>query len=263
MSPICGAVAALGFLSRANRSGFNYKRHSFSMKSLLLSLLLVSAGSYAAAIPATYGTASHSTPYWQELATYDIHNNLVDQYGISWSTDGGSTWGREDLTVGDSVKFQFNMHKAHVGTHYADHLKAWLDWDQSGTFEAGEAIVYGKQDLPDLLGTDRAPAPGEANFQFMSDFFTIEESHIGSLWLRGRVVCSESLNRSLGGHWNDQWSRSDSYYEDGFNPTGHLHQGEVEEWEITVNPVPDAGSTLALLGVALVGLGFIKRRKAA
>lgn len=233
------------------------------MKSLLLSLLLVSAGSYAAAIPATYGTASHTTTKWQELATYDAGNNLVDEFGISWSIDGGTTWGREDLTVGDSVKFQFNMHKKNVGTHYADHLKAWLDWDQSGTFEDGEAIVYAKQDLPALLGTNLAPALNEANFQFLSDFFTIEESHIGSLWLRGRVVCSESLNSSLGGRWNEQWSRSDSFYEDGFKPVGHLYQGEVEEWEITVNAVPDTGSTLALLGAALVGLGFIKRRKTA
>ncbi len=233
------------------------------MKSLLFTLLLISIGSFCYAIPASYGTASHSTTKWQELATYDAGNNLVDQFGISWSVDGGSTWGREDLTVGQTVKFQFNMHKKNVGTHYADHLKGWLDWDQNGTFEADEAIVYGKQDLPALLGTNRAPAPGEANFQFFSNDFTISESHIGDLWLRGRVVCSESLNKSLGGNWNNQWDKSDSYYENGFKPTGHLHQGEVEEWKITVSAVPDTGSTLALLSVALIGLGFVKRRKAA
>ncbi len=235
---------------------------------LLTSLLFIGSYGYAVSVPsidASYGDASHDTTKWQELAT----DSESDSYGIRWSVDGGSTWGREDLTVGQTVQFQFNMHKDHVGTHYADHLKAWIDWDQNGSFaEDSNVLIYEEVLLPE---GDRSEAGdgvtrganvvSDANYSFTSGSFLIDASYVGSLSLRGRVTCSESLTLDRNA-WEDQWTENYDY-NSRFAPTGHLGQGEVENWKITVNPVPDSGSTLALFGAALFGLGFLKRRKTA
>ncbi len=239
---------------------------------LLTSLLFIGSYGYAVSVPAidaSYGDASHNTTKWQELATYGASNNETDSFGIFWSVDGGTTWGREDLTVGQTVQFQFNMHKDYVGTHYADHLKAWIDWDQNGSFaEANNVLTYEEVLLPE---GDRSEAGdgvtrganvvSNANYTFTSGSFLIDASYVGSLSLRGRVTCSESLtlDRNV---WEDQWTAGYDY-ESRFAPTGKLNQGETEDWTITVNPVSDSGSTLALFGAALLGLGFLKRRKTA
>ncbi len=115
------------------------------MKNLFQSLLLISVviflstNSYA--IPDSYGTAPHKTKKWQELATYDADNNLVDEYGVSWSVDGGDTWGRDDLMVGQTVSFKYDVHKKNVGTHYVDLLKSCVDWDQDGQFDTPLDVV--------------------------------------------------------------------------------------------------------------------------
>ncbi len=241
------------------------------MKSSLLLTSLLFIGSYGysvgvSSIDASYGVATHNTTKWQELATY----SESDPFGVFWSVDGGSTWGREDLTVGQTVQFQFNMHKKHVGTHYADHLKAWIDWDQNGSFaETNNVLTYEEVLLPEGNrsqggdGTTRgANVVSGENYTFTSGSFFIDASYIGSLSLRARVTCSESLSQGLRSSWADQWTAGYDY-ESLFSSTGNLNQGEVEDWTITVNPVPDSGSTFALFGAALLGLGFLKRRKAA
>ncbi len=236
------------------------KKYTHNLKVALLASSPFLIGSNLSAIPESYGTATHSTQTWQELAEYDDNNNLVDPFGISWSVDNGSTWGREDLRVGQTVKFQFNMHKRNVGTHYADFLKVWLDWDKSGIFDADESIFFAQEELPDDIGSYIPPAFGEANFKYFSDDFVIDEAFAGDLWLRGRVVCSESLVVSDGGSWNDQWSPEYlDKYDEIFKPTGHLHQGESEDWNIFVS-VPDASSTFALLASALVAVTLIHRK---
>ncbi|MDQ8203747.1 VPDSG-CTERM sorting domain-containing protein [Pelagicoccus sp. SDUM812003] len=229
------------------------------LKLVLAALSSLVAAATCLAIPASYGTATHSTTEWQELATYD-NNGLVDEQGVFWSVDNGVTWGREALSVGQTVKFQFNMHKRNVGTHYADFVKAWIDWNKNGSFDdPSETIIFAKQELPNVNGSYTPPAPGEADFVFESGDFTIESFHIGSLWLRARVVCSESLNdKRANSVWEDQWDLSDETYNNLFQPTGHLWQGEVEEHKISV--VPDASSTIALLGGALFGLAFFRRQ---
>ena len=232
-------------------------------KLFLITISFLSIASTCFAIPASFGSATHRNPKWQELATYDSNNQLVDQYGIFWSVDNGANWGRDVLQVGQTVQFQFNMHKRHAGTHYADFLKVWLDWDQSGVFEQDESIFYAEQLLSGNMKPNGRALDSEANYTYYSNFFTIDASHVGDLWLRGRVVCSESLLKSAGirGPWSQQWDEPHiSSYSEKFNPTGHLYQGEVEEWKMQVNQVPDAGATVALLGGALTCLGVIRRR---
>ncbi|MCP4268328.1 MAG: hypothetical protein GY777_22595 [Candidatus Brocadiaceae bacterium] len=72
----------------------------------LLPLIFWSVNAFA--IPVSYGVATHNTTNWQEL---DDTLNGADTYGTTWSTDGGSTWGREDLYVGQTIQFKFDLHK--------------------------------------------------------------------------------------------------------------------------------------------------------
>ena len=211
----------------------------------------------AYAIPASYGTATHNTTAWQELN--DSTNN-TSGYGVSWSTDG-SNWGHEILYVGQNVKFKFDMHKKNVGTHYADHMKAWLDWDQDGAFEEGDDVIaYGERTLitseANNLGSWNQP--NVTDFTFFSDEFEILGTYVGDTWLRARVTCSHSLVNSISGDWNDQWTGLD--YESLFLSTGYYGQGEVEEWKITVAPVPEP-STILLLSSGLFGLGWYGRKR--
>ncbi len=227
------------------------------------------------------GKASHDTTKWQELATYD-NGTKTSNYGVSWSVDNGTTWGQEtNLYVGQEVQFQFNMHKQNVGTHYADFLKSWVDWRYDGTFDADEVIGFGYKELltneTGNLGSNKPPKVED--YTFLSGTFTLADSHIGDLWIRSRVTCSHSLAASLGRNWEDQWGANDDHWNDftkssnynpisaneyygGFSATGNLHQGEVEEWQITVNaaPVPEP-ATMLLFGSGLLGLAGIKRRK--
>ncbi len=203
---------------------------------------------------------------WQELATYDGTNNWVSDEGVFWRSSNGSTWstwGNEDLYVGQTVQFQFNMHKQNQGTHYADHLKAWVDWDKDGFDDPSDVIMYEEEILystnprnnSSFTDTSYLP-PNTANFSYFSDIFTIDELMTGEIWLRARVTCSHSLTSPDA--WQNQWDGR--AFKDIFKATGDLYQGEVEEWSLKVNSVPEP-ATILLFGFGLLGLSGLSRKK--
>ncbi len=217
---------------------------------LLLSCAIFLLATNGYAIPASYGTATHTNTAWQELKT----DGDQDEFGVSWSVDGGLNWGRDDLYVGQTVTFKFDLHKQNVGTHYADFLKTWIDWGQDGSFdEATDVAAFDMREILDLNGNPNGP-----NFSFFSDSFDILDSYVGDIWLRSRVACSESILNN----WGAQWETETLTYYNRFNAIGHYYQGEVEEWKLTVNaaPVPEP-ATFLLIGFGLAGLVGVSRKK--
>ncbi|WP_264981499.1 VPLPA-CTERM sorting domain-containing protein [Pseudodesulfovibrio portus] len=212
--------------------------------------MLGATASFASAVlPGSYGTATHSTPKWQELAT------ATSQTGVFWSVDGGATWTQDTdlkLGLGDTIQFQFNMYKRNYGTHYADFLKAWADWGQGGPFDSGDVVGFWKQEL-EGYGTN---APSGDTYTFYSDEYTMTDAMFGDLFLRARVTCSESLLNN----WNAQWSTPDATYDLAFLPTGNLYQGEVEEWHLTISKTPLPPSVL-MFGTGLIGMLAVTRRR--
>lgn len=232
---------------------------------LTLTVLFLLCSMQAQALPISYGTATHSNPSWQELATYGDNGTLTSDYGVYWSVDNGATWGQDtNLFVGQKVQFKFNMHKRKVGTHYADFMKSWIDWGQDGSFnEPTDVLAFGYQELlTNESGNLGWNSPNQPDYTFYSDMFLLAEDNIGDLLLRTRVTCSHSLASSMGYGWNDQWNIDEGAYYSGFNPTGDLYQGEVEEWQMTVSPAPvPEPTTMILMGSGLLGMIGLRRRK--
>jgi hypothetical protein len=231
-----------------------------NMKKLILISILVCLTCslvQAGPTPASYGTATHVTDKWQDILT------------VSWSIDGAA-FGNDytPLGIGQTLQFQVDMHKTYVGTHYADHIKAWLDLDQSGDFAEPDVILYAERLLTDHYTTLGSYVPAtDTPVSYFSDTINILPEHAGDLWFRARVTCSHSLVAANGGEWNDQWTDDwtqpigDNRYERTFSPTGQYHQGDSVDIGLTVVPIPAPGAILlGSFGVSIVG--WLRRRRA-
>ncbi len=203
-------------------------------------------------VDASYGSATHHTPYWQEL---DNVSNTSDDYGVSWSVDGGATYGVFDLLAGQNVQFRVDMHEDHPGTHYANFMKLWVDWGQDGSFDNGtsDVVMFDKRVLRSSQGSPVLD-PSSTDHTYISSSYLVDDSWT-SLAIRARVTCSESLRQD----WNAQWSTSDQWYNNHFAATGYLYQGEVENWTIGVSAVPIPAAAW-LFGSGLIGLIGMSRR---
>ena len=193
--------------------------------------------------PDSYGAAWHTTDGWQRLG-----NEWRVDDGVYWSTDGGLTWGHDTLYVGQSVQFGFDFQRTNDGVHTYDQIKAWVDWDKDSVFDnsdGSDELVYARQWWADYtlqnLGTYEIET---IQSFFVTDTFLVPESALGTTWLRARVHC-----------WHTPFDQT--------GPTGYLSQGEVEDWQLTVEatPTPEP-STMVLLAIGMAGtLAWTRRSR--
>jgi hypothetical protein len=195
-----------------------------------------------------YATATHQDPSWQRLGRlWDAESapkaSDTSDDGVFWSLDNGVTWGHNAITVGQTVKFKFDMYKYEWGRHEYDAIRVWLDKNRDKDFtDAGEIILTDKWYFRSMPGYVYGDGIADVSKSFYTD---VTFNDVGDFWLRARVTCNESINNTL----------------DNLKSTGNFWQGEVEDWKLTVKaaPVPEP-STLLLLGLGLSGVAVMGRR---
>jgi hypothetical protein len=235
-----------------------------------------------------YGEACHDTNRWQQLGGSGRDNPLEGDSGNAsntenkgWSDeqsqnntdtgDNGVKWrvqnldgswpekySRGELTAGVNVQFRFTVKRSNEGNHEFDQLKAWSDWNGNGIFEDSENLIDEKWYKNRNTNDDLVANSGNSNSNLGTDnnkdtwrkYYSSKDitvpvnAVIGDTWMRARIICENSLVAE-----NDFTLSSIGYY----------HQGEVEDYKVAINQVPEP-TTLLVFGSALIGL-LLNRKK--
>lgn len=234
--------------------------------------------------PAEYAAAEHETGDWQRLgATYGVND------GVSWSVDGGAHFDNASLTRGQSVEFKFIQYSHNIGGHISDPLRVWMDWNGDKSWSSDELIFSDKyikatnKDGYWIKATPDDPTPAGENawngrhwvngrtgdwvrLEYTLSMLVPESAVVGDTWLRARTTCDASLG---GADWQRTWSDWSWDAKEGdinlMNPEGWLHQGEVEDYRLTITKKPEIKievpepSALFLFFAGLISLLFRRR----
>lgn len=212
------------------------------------------------------------------------HDNNTDD-GVLWRTSTDpSNWTSNfgttaTLTQGEYVQFQFLFSRSVDGNHLFDELKVWLDWNQDGhwdnTAQNDEIITNVRWDKDDNVdgssvgnrsqsycydngltwNNDTDTCNSDDDFKLFTAQVQVPlDAQLGDTWLRARVTCENSLS-----FYDNNWIMS---------PYGYLHQGEVEDYMVTIaekkeEPPVNVSepSSLLIMSPALLFLAGIRRKR--
>lgn len=204
--------------------------------------LLLGSPAYADSISYTVGGWSGQFP-----------GSVTPPAGATWGPTGypGDTVALEgytgtlDLTPGTYVQkintLLWTINYTYAGTETDP--DAWSDLSFDLTL--ARSIQFGGLGGPSAQLTQ----PGLLNVTWDNDFLSVSPGSMVSLLIPGYQIDITPLGLEVGG----------SNFE-GSNPWVQPNQDIMARFVVTSVPVPDAGSTLTLLGLALIGLCGMTRR---